>query len=224
MGFLILIVIICVVWVFVKVLVNADVTADTANTKESKTPTTKEYQAKIRSYRVHQGISRDKFLEQRGWQNTPRKYFIAYHPFRLEVLPGYEPYSFVGTQYREDVTVEDIGWFNGFAFCEVTNATDKHAIAIYREDGKQLGYIPKGEIELWHYIFDRGCVVHVYGALSYNPESGKWMGIVAVESDKDALEEDFCRYDNPNITFYETNNDLRGFIERTRNEINQMKD
>lgn len=222
MGLLFFLIVIgCMVYLLFKTMGGAEATPEPP---KSNPPTTREYQAKIKSRRVHIGVSRDEFLRQKGWENTPRKYFIAYNPFPIDVLPGYESYSFVGTQYREDVSVEDVGWFNGFAFCEATNQYDKYAIAIFREDGKQLGYLPKGEIELWQYLFDRGCIVHAYGALSYNPESDKWIGVVAVESDKDALEEDSARFDNPNITFYEPNEDLMGFIERTRSQVNKMKE
>lgn len=48
-----------------------------------------------------------------------------------------------GVQYRNDV--QDIGGFLGYVCSEPTNPHDKNAIAIYRNDGKHVGYIPKDE-------------------------------------------------------------------------------
>ena len=50
-----------------------------------------------------------------------------------------------GVQYRNDV--QDIGGFLGYVCSEPTNPHDKNAIAIYRNDGKLIGYIPKDEIK-----------------------------------------------------------------------------
>ena len=48
-----------------------------------------------------------------------------------------------GAHYRNDA--KDIGGFLGYVKPEPTNPYDKNAIAIYRNDGKLLGYIPKEE-------------------------------------------------------------------------------
>lgn len=48
-----------------------------------------------------------------------------------------------GVQYRNDA--RDIGGFLGYVCSEPTNSHDKNAIAIYRNDGKHVGYIPKDE-------------------------------------------------------------------------------
>lgn len=50
-----------------------------------------------------------------------------------------------GVQYRNDA--QDIGGFLGYVCSEPTNPHDKNAIAIYRNDGKLIGYIPKDEIK-----------------------------------------------------------------------------
>lgn len=217
MGFLILIGIFLLVWVLIKALSSASSETADAPTSAKKTIESKRYYVK------HRGLTRVQFLKEYGWENTPRRYFISYRPFSLDLLPGYSTFPFIGTQYREDVTIEDIGWFNGFAFCDITNPHDKYAIAIYREDGKKLGYIPRGELDLFHYIFERGCMVHIYGALSYNPETDKWLGVVAVETNKDAVECESCRFDNPNITFYQTTDNLSEYIKETQQKCNESK-
>ena len=48
-----------------------------------------------------------------------------------------------GAQYRNDA--RDIGGFLGYVCSEPNNPYDKNAVAIYRNDGKLLGYIPKDE-------------------------------------------------------------------------------
>lgn len=50
-----------------------------------------------------------------------------------------------GVQYRNDA--QDIGGFLGYVCSEPTNPHDKNAIAIYRNDDKLIGYIPKDEIK-----------------------------------------------------------------------------
>ncbi len=217
MGFLILIAIFLLTWGLIKALSSASSEPTTTTPQQNRTTESKRY------YVEHRGLPRMQFLKKYEWENTPRKYFISYKPFSLELLPGYSSFPFIGTQYREDVTIEDIGWFNGFAFCELTNPHDKHAIAIYREDGKKLGYIPRGELDLFYNIFEQGCMTHVYGALSFNPETDKWLGIVAVLTNKDVLEGGVYRFDNPNITFYETTDNLIDYIKETQREANESK-
>lgn len=51
--------------------------------------------------------------------------------------------SIAGVQYRCDH--QDVGGFLGYIKHEPTNPHDPNAIAIYRNDGKHLGYIPKDE-------------------------------------------------------------------------------
>lgn len=50
-----------------------------------------------------------------------------------------------GVQYRNGI--QDVGGFLGYVCSEPTDPHDKNAIAIYRNDGKHIGYIPKDEIK-----------------------------------------------------------------------------
>lgn len=56
--------------------------------------------------------------------------------------PGYLC-KIAGVQYRNDA--QDIGGFLGYVCSEPNNPHDKNAIAVYRSDGKLIGYIPKDE-------------------------------------------------------------------------------
>lgn len=68
-------------------------------------------------------------------------------PLKLEIAPGdnSEEYStyIAGINYRCDSG--DIGGFIGTIKPDRGNKYDKNALAIYRGDGKHLGYIPKNE-------------------------------------------------------------------------------
>lgn len=68
-------------------------------------------------------------------------------PLKLEIAPGdnSEEYStyIAGINYRCDSG--DIGGFIGTVKPDRANKYDKNALAIYRGDGKHLGYIPKNE-------------------------------------------------------------------------------
>ena len=68
-------------------------------------------------------------------------------PLKLEIAPGdnSEEYStyIAGINYRCDAG--DIGGFIGTVKPDRGNKSDKNALAIYRGEGKHLGYIPKDE-------------------------------------------------------------------------------
>lgn len=80
-----------------------------------------------------------------------------------------------GAQHR--CNDNDIGGFIGYIAPEPNNAYDKNAIAVYRNDGKQVGYIPRDDIaslKRWAsqpslpcigYIFD-GDIVEYWGRIT----------------------------------------------------------
>lgn len=64
-----------------------------------------------------------------------------------------------GVQYRNDK--EDVGGFFGYVKLEPENEFDPNAVAIYRNDGKLIGYIPKDmtrEYREWTSEERRPCV------------------------------------------------------------------
>ena len=68
------------------------------------------------------------------------------HNGKLTITVSGEPSyhtKIAGVQYRCDH--QDVGGFLGYIQHEPTNPHDSNAIAIYRNDGKHLGYIPKDE-------------------------------------------------------------------------------
>ena len=162
-------------------------------------------------------IPRDKLLKLLGWENSARAHFIGEYQPQIANIKGYTTKPLVGTFAREDVTLFDIGYFNGFAMIEPQNEYDSTAVAIWRDDEKKLGYIPRGNIGLFNYIASQGGVVHVFGYLGYDCWADKWMGTVAVEFNLDSVETRNA-YIKTDWTFYEPKMDLIAFLEEQQNK------
>lgn len=82
------------------------------------------------------------FVVKSAKKKTPKKEMEI--SVKVSTSPDYFC-KIAGVQYRNDV--QDIGGFLGYVCSEPTNPHDKNAIAIYRNDGKLIGYIPKDEIK-----------------------------------------------------------------------------
>ena len=218
MGIVILVGIFCFGWFLIKMVGG--------NSDGANPPTTRQYQESLKrkesSSQEHRNvvykIPRDRLLKLLGWADTPRKYFVGENSIELDVLKGYTYKPIVGTFYRPDVTIFDVGWFNGYAVVEPTNYYDEFAVAIYRDDHKQLGYIPKGDITTFHYIHDQGGYVHAYGALAYDCWSDKWYGFVAIENDASKILHRNLLFENQNITFYEPAINITEFLNEKQNK------
>lgn len=82
------------------------------------------------------------FVVKSAQKKTPKK------EMKISVNVSTSPDYFckiAGAQYKNDA--QDIGGFLGYVCSEPANPHDKNAIAIYRNDGKLIGYIPKDEIK-----------------------------------------------------------------------------
>ncbi|WP_428666544.1 hypothetical protein [Runella sp.] len=85
-----------------------------------------------------------------------------------------------GIRFRENITESDTGFFVGHAICE-DNYHDKYAVAIFRNDGKQLGYTPKNNkrlddsIKKWH----SGKIL-CWGIIGYDNYNNIWGGDVYI--------------------------------------------
>lgn len=80
------------------------------------------------------------FVGKSAQKQTPKKEISV--SVKVSTSPDYLC-KIAGVQYRNDA--QDIGGFLGYVCSEPTNPHDKNAIAIYRNDGKHVGYIPKDE-------------------------------------------------------------------------------
>lgn len=157
-------------------------------------------------------IPRDRLLRLLGWENSPRKHFIGEYSLKVDILKGYRHIPIVGTFYREDVTLLDIGWFNGYAAIEPNNPYDSSAIAIYRDDHKQIGYLPKGNLQMFKYIKAQGGKVHAYGVLAYDCWSDSWYGYAIIEDDCSLVKCRNAKFEQKNITFYEPAVDITEYL------------
>lgn len=162
-------------------------------------------------------IPRDRLLKLLGWEDSARAQFIGEYQPEIANINGYTIKPLVGTFAREDVTIFDTGYFNGFAMIEPQNEYDSTAVVIWRDDQKKLGYIPKGNTELFNYIARQGGVVHVFGVLGYDCWADKWKGSVAVECNCENMENRNA-YIKADWTFYEPTMDLIAFIEEQQNK------
>lgn len=89
-------------------------------------------------------------------------------------------FSIRGIRFREDINERDAGFFVGHVICE-DNYHDKYAVAVFRNDGKQLGYTPKhnkrlnDSIKKWH----NGKIL-CWGTIGYYSYSNIWGGEVYI--------------------------------------------
>lgn len=96
-----------------------------------------------------------------------------------------------GVQYRNDA--RDIGGFLGYVCSEPTNQHDKNAIAVYRNDGKLIGYIPKDEIKYfreWSAKDNLPCV----GFIKDGDDVGLYGKVKVLDTDADETELEVVKF------------------------------
>lgn len=96
-----------------------------------------------------------------------------------------------GVQYRNDA--QDIGGFLGYVRSEPTNPHDKNAIAIYRNDGKHVGYIPKDETKdfrEWSAKENLPCV----GFIKDGDEMALYGKVKVIDTDADEIELEVVKF------------------------------
>ena len=98
-----------------------------------------------------------------------------------ETKPGYKRFTLKGLSYR-NIKNRDIGNFSGYVKAEPENIHDKYAVAIYRNDGKHLGYTPANYMTFQAYILENGGTSPAYGSI-YKDDEGYYHGEVFVKFD-----------------------------------------
>ena len=96
-----------------------------------------------------------------------------------------------GAQYRN--TIQDVGGFLGYVRSEPTNPYDKNAIAIYRNDNKQVGYIPKDETKdfrEWSAKENLPCI----GFIKDGDEVPFYGKVKIIDSDKDETDLEVIKF------------------------------
>ena len=110
----------------------------------------------------------------------------------VKVSSGPEYYTKIaGAQYRNDA--QDIGGFLGYVCSEPNNQYDKNAIAIYRNDGKLLGYIPKDETDdfrEWSEKENLPCV----GYIKDGSDVAIYGRVKVLDTDKDETELEIAKF------------------------------
>jgi hypothetical protein len=110
----------------------------------------------------------------------------------VEVSTGPDYFcKIAGVQYRNDA--QDIGGFLGYVRSEPDNPHDKNAIAIYRNDNKLVGYIPKDEIKNfreWSAKENLPCI----GFIKDGDEVPLYGKVKIIDSDKDETELEIVKF------------------------------
>ena len=94
-----------------------------------------------------------------------QSYYVGLKCIGLSPRHGYEKGAMVGMYYR-GLGIRDIGKFEGYAEAQDDNPVDRFAVAIYREDGRQVGWLPRGDVQTHTMIKSRGGRVHCYGYIA----------------------------------------------------------
>ncbi|MBT9189198.1 HIRAN domain-containing protein [Zobellia russellii] len=93
---------------------------------------------------------------------------------------GIKTFDLKGMFYQNLDFKSHTGEFVGFAKCE-NNSHDKHAVSIFNQENKLLGYAPKGNRRLNNSLveWNNGKVL-VWGEISYDDYDNKWYGVVYI--------------------------------------------
>jgi hypothetical protein len=130
---------------------------------------------------------------------------------------GYSQFPIKGLNYR-DLSIKDIGRFEGYAKADLNNEHDAYAIAIYRENHLHLGYLPAGNNDLYNYIINNGGYVHCLGYIAAH-KNLSFYGTVSVESNKDLVHRRNYTYETTKFYDYK-NGALYKFLETAQSSIN----
>lgn len=104
----------------------------------------------------------------------------------LELRDGYIKTHIKG-MYYQDLSIHDIGYFNGYSIIEKSDQDDLYAIAIYKDSGLHIGYAPKGNKKLYDYILTEGGKIHTYGYIAYSEYDDRFFGECCIESDRNLV-------------------------------------
>lgn len=145
-------------------------------------------EAEQEAVRGHIAIPRDQYLDPPYPVQQKQAYYVGKKLIGLSPRKGYSRGWLVGMSYR-GLLLTDIGKFEGYAEAQPNNPHDPHAIAIYREDHTHVGYLMRGQQEVWEHIRQQGGYVHVYGyiackgILAQDEKPVGWHAEVCVEVD-----------------------------------------
>lgn len=144
----------------------------------------------IVAYSIYFAVHRIKKKRNAKAQNTKADVGIS-----IKVTAGSDD----GTYYTKIAGVQhhcnkqDIGGFLGYIYSEPNNQYDKNAVAVYRNDNKKLGYLPKDEIKSfreWSEKENLPCV----GFIKAGDEVPLFGKVKIIDTDKDETDLIVIRY------------------------------
>ncbi|MDL2230342.1 hypothetical protein LJB87_00955 [Alistipes sp. OttesenSCG-928-L06] len=97
----------------------------------------------------------------------------------LPIRDGYKKFDMVGMYYRK-LKKSDMGEFEGYAKAEEGNSYDRYAVAIYKDSGKHVGYLPKGNRIIHKQIQDNGGSTPAYGFISCDSSGDNFIAEVGI--------------------------------------------
>lgn len=136
-------------------------------------------------------------------------YTSGYSRIWLEKRNGYTKYEMVGMYYR-NLKRSDMGKFEGYAKADTNNNYDSHAVAVYNNSGKHLGFIPKGNKYLYDLILNNGASLPAYGYISCDASGNNFIGEVGIKTNTTL---------NTDHPFYDQSITIIGKFEITQIEL-----
>lgn len=98
----------------------------------------------------------------------------------LPVQNGYVKHKLVGMSFL-NIPFHKVGKFRGYAEAQTDGIENGDTIAVYNEEGVQMGFIARGYKELYDYILTRGGIVDAYGYLASKEINTDFYGEVCIE-------------------------------------------
>jgi len=136
--------------------------------------------------RILDNENKNSVLYKKYTLTEEQNYYIGEKCIGLTPRKGYIKIPIKGMYYR-NISINEIGHFNGYSITETSNQYDPYAIAIYKDNGLHIGYVPKGNKKLYEYIRDEGGKVHTYGYIAYSDYDNDFYAECCIEYDKNLV-------------------------------------
>ncbi len=98
----------------------------------------------------------------------------------LLVQNGYVKHKLVGMSFL-NIPFHKVGEFRGYAEAQTGGIENGDTIAVYNEEGVQMGFIARGYKELYDYILTKGGTVDAYGYLASMEINTDFYGEICIE-------------------------------------------
>lgn len=129
--------------------------------------------------------------------------------------------AIAGVQHHNNA--QDIGGFLGYVCPEPTNQYDKNAIAVYRNDKKLIGYIPKDEQKSFREWSNKDFLPCV-GFIKDGDEAPLYGKVKVIDEDPDETEFEVIRFIKWLVSNFGVKFVPKGFDVNTNKELRTKKD